>query len=403
MRRDMSKLHRVIGLGGLTLYGIGVTLGAGIYALVGEMSAVAGGWAPLAFLLAGALAALTGISYAELGSRYPESAGEAAYMEHGFGRRWVTALAGYGVALSGSFSAAVVLHGFAGYVGELVDVPGWLAMTGALAILVAVAAWGVRESIWMAGVITLVEAAGLLLIIAVAAPDAISNPIASQPFAGVPWGGVFAASVMAFFAFIGFEDIVNMAEETKAPERNLPLAILITLAVSSVLYLVVSWVAVRTMDPAVLASEGGPLAAVFETATGLPGAPVAVIAVLAMVNGALVQVMMASRVLYGLSRRGLSLKAFSAIHPERRTPVIATAAAGLVIWLLAMSGALGSLATAASTVTLLVFALVNAALLAVRAKQKEAAPHFTAPLFVPVLGLVGNLAVVAGVLVDALG
>lgn len=395
----MAKLNRVIGLFGLTLYGVGVTLGAGIYALVGEMAGVAGVYAPLAFLLAGVLAGLTGISYADLGSRYPESAGEAAYVANAFHSRWVSAIAGYGVALSGSISAAVVLHGFAGYVGELVDVAPWLAMTGALAILVVIAAWGVRESIWMAGAITLIEGAGLLLIIAVAAPDAVSAPPPSAPDS-IPWSGVFAASVMAFFAFIGFEDIVNMAEETKAPKRTLPLAILITLSVSAVLYVAVSWVSVRAVDPAVLSEHGGPLAAVFEQATGLPGAPIALIAVLAMVNGALVQVIMASRVLYGLARRGLAWKAFATVHPRRQTPVFATAAAGLLIWFLAISGALGSLATAASTVTLLVFALVNAALLAVR-RRRAPEPAFKAPLWVPVLGVIANLAVVAGVIAGA--
>ena len=400
----MAQLKRVIGLKGLTLYGIGVTLGAGIYALVGEMAAVAGLYAPLAFLLAGLLAALTGLSYAELGSRYPESAGEAAYVDAGFSRRWVTAIAGYGVALSGSISAAVVLHGFAGYVGELVPVPGWLAMTGALAVLVAIAVWGVRESIWVAGVITVIEAAGLLLIIIVAAPDAVSAP-PPPPVANFPWQGVFAASVMAFFAFIGFEDIVNMAEETKAPQRTLPIAILITLAVSSIVYVAVSWVAVRTMPPELLAEEGGPLAAVFEAATGLPGAPIALIAVLAMVNGALVQVLMASRVLYGLARRGLGPKPFSIVHPQRRTPVFATIAAGGLIWVLVLSGALSSLAVAASTVTLLVFAVVNAALLAVRLRERDQpdmTDGFRAPLWAPVLGVIANLAVVVGVLVASL-
>lgn len=400
----MTKLNRVIGPFELTLYGVGVTLGAGIYALVGEMAGAAGSYAPLAFLLAGALAALTGLSYAELGSRYPESAGEAAYVANGFDRRWVTAIAGYGVALTGSISSAVVLHGFAGYIGELVDVPGWLAITGALALLVAVAAWGVRTSIWMAGAITLIEAAGLLLIIAVAAPDALQAPAWPEPpVDGLPWAGIFAASVMAFFAFIGFEDIVNMAEETRRPQRTIPLAILITLAVSSVLYVAVSFVAVNAMDPAVLAEENGPLAAVFEQATGLPGAPVAIIAVLAMINGALVQIIMASRVLYGLANRKLSAPIFAVVHPQRRTPVFATAAAGLFIWILAMSGALAPLAIAASTVTLLVFALVNAALLAVRYKTRgQASPGFTAPIWAPVLGVLANLAVVSGVLVDAL-
>lgn len=399
----MTKLHRVIGLTGLTLYGVGVTLGAGIYALVGEMAGLAGLWAPLAFLFAGALAALTGISYAELGSRFPESAGVAAYVDHGFSRRYLTGVAGYGVALSGVTSAAVVLHGFAGYAGELFDLPGWLAILGALVVLVAIASWGVRESIWVAGGITLAEAAGLLVIIAVAAPDAVANPVPMPPMSAIPWAGVFGATVMAFFAFIGFEDIANMAEEVKEPRRTLPLAILITLIVSSIIYVGVSFVAVRAVDPALLAEEGGPLAAVFEAATGRSGAAIAWIALLAMVNGALVQIIMASRLLYGLAKRGLGPAPFARVHPVRRTPLFATVVVGLVIAGLALSGALGSLATATSTITLFVFALVNAALLSIRLRGGKAPPGaFRAPIFVPALGTIASLAVAAGAVGAAL-
>ncbi|WP_417483189.1 APC family permease [Maricaulis sp.] len=398
----MSQLKRVIGLPGLCLYGIGVTLGAGIYALVGEIAGLAGLYAPLAFLLAGTLAAFTGLSYAELGSRYPESAGEAAYVDYGFRRRWLTALAGYGVALSGSISSAVVLHGFAGYLGALVPVPGWIAISGALVVLVAVASWGVRASVWIAGAITLVEAGGLILIIAVAAPGAIAAP-APADFGPVPWAGLFGASVMAFFAFIGFEDIANMAEEVKRPRRTLPLAILITLSVSAVIYLAVAWVSVRALPPEVLASEGGPLAAVFEQATGLDGRGIALIALLAMVNGALVQIVMVARVLYGLAGRALAPAVLGMVHPGRRTPVVATLVAGGIVALLALSGALGPLAIAASTVTLLVFSLVNGALLALRLRQVPGAPgSFRVPLWVPAVGLAASLAVVTGTIVTGL-
>jgi len=393
----MTNLNRVIGPTGLILYGVGVTLGAGIYALVGEMAGVAGFWAPIAFLLAGALAALTGLSYAELGSRYPESAGEAAYIDHAFSRRSISALAGYGVMLSGMTSAAVVLHGFAGYVGEISSIPPWFAIVGALVVLTLVAIWGVRESIWLAGAITLIEAIGLIIIVVVASPDALASPVPFIPSGPIPWTGLFAASVMAFFAFIGFEDIANMAEEVKRPRHTLPLAILVTLAVSSIFYVAVAWVAVRAMPPELLAEEGGPLAAVFEHATGRSGASIAWIAMLAMVNGALVQIIMASRVLYGLAKRGMAPIRFSDIHKSRKTPVQATLVVGLIIGALALFGALGKLAIAASTVTLLVFTLVNAALLALRFRGEVGHPDgFKAPIWAPVLGVIASLAVAIG-------
>ncbi|WP_421786212.1 APC family permease [Hyphobacterium sp.] len=397
----MIRLKRAVGLTGLTLYGLGVTLGAGIYALIGEMSGAAGLYAPLAFLFAGGLAAFTGLSYAELASRYPEAAGEAAYVDHAFSRRAITALAGYGVVLSGSISAAVVLHGFAGYFSALSALPSWIAVFAVIAGLVAIVAWGVELSIWVAGAITVTEAAGLLMIIAVATPDAVTMPPPAPDAVGIPWAGIFAATVMAFFAFIGFEDIVNMAEETRAARRTVPLAILLTLSISAVLYAAVSFVAVRAVDPAQLAEESGPLAAVFESATGLSGTPIALIAVLAMLNGALVQLMMASRVFYGLARRGLAPAPLARVHRVRRTPVRATLLAGTLVAALTLAGGLGPLAIAASTVTLLVFSLVNAALIAVRWRDPECGKAgFQAPVWAPYLGVATSLAAVAGVAVQ---
>jgi APA family basic amino acid/polyamine antiporter len=394
----MDQLNRIIGPKGLTLYGIGVTLGAGIYALVGEMAGVAGGHAPIAFLLAGGLALLTGLSYAELGSRYPESAGEAAYVAAGFDTRAITALAGYGVVLSGCVSASVVLHGFAGYLQTLIAIPGWIAILAGLFGLSAVAIWGIRESIWLAGVITVIEATGLVIIVYVAAPDALASTQPIMPLSDIPWTGLFLAAVMAFFAFIGFEDIVNMAEEVKSPERNLPIAILVTLAVSILVYFAVAWVSVRALPPDVLAQEGGPLAAVYEAATGRSGRAIASIAVLAMINGALVQIIMASRVLYGLGRRGLAPKVFKVVHPVRKTPIWATLVAASLIGILALTGAMGGLAVAASSVTLIVFALVNASLIAIRVRYGKSEAGFTAPIWAPVLGVGANLAVVVGVI-----
>lgn len=398
----MAKLKRVIGPIELVLYGLGVTLGAGIYALVGEMAGVAGVYTPLAFLFAGALAGLTALSYAELGSRYPESAGEAAYVSRAFDRRVLTATAGYGVILSGATSAAVVLHGFAGYVSELANIPSWISMIGALALLSLIAIWGIKESIWVAGAITIVEALGLLVIIFVAAPGAIAAPAPIIPDIAIPWTGLFAASVMAFFAFIGFEDIANMAEEVKRPRHTLPLAILVTLTVSALFYFAIAWVAVRTMSPDMLAQADGPLAALFEQATGRSGAAIAYVALLAMVNGALVQIIMAARVLYGLSKRGLAPRAFGTIHPKRNTPFIATGVAALLVAALALSGVLGQLAILASTVTLLVFALVNAALLALRMRGEPSRNDaFRAPIWAPALGLVASIAVAIGAIVTA--
>jgi amino acid transporter len=396
MAADQPKLRRVIGLKGLTLYGVGVTLGAGIYALIGEVAGAAGGLAPFGFLLAGVLAAFTGLSYAELGSRYPESAGEAAYVARGFNRNWATALAGWGVAISGTVSSAAILNSFVDYLHRLVpSVPGWAAILSVLLLVTLAAIWGVKESVWAAAAITLVEAAGLVLIIAVALPDAIAAPAPPMPEA--PISGLFAASLLAFFAFIGFEDMANMAEETVEPQKTLPRAILITLCVSALIYLAVAWVSIRVVPPEVLAAEEGALAAVFEQATGLSGMGIAYIALFALVSGALVQILMASRVLYGLSRRNLAPSAFRLVDAQSRTPRIATVAVALAIAVLALAAPMGELAKATSGVTLMVFALVNAALLAIRMRLGDPPGGcFKAPLWAPVLGVTASLAVAAG-------
>ena len=405
-----ADLHRVIGPVGLTLYGVGVTLGAGIYALIGEMAGVAGMHVPLAFLFAGFLAGLTGLSYAELGSRYPESAGEAVYVQQGFRLKHLTSMAGYGVALSGCISAAVVLHGFAGYLHDYVDLPDIAVMAMVLVALTGVALWGVRESVWLAALITLAEGFGLVLILGVAAPDALAYeapPFAARNdgLAAWPWAGLLAASVMAFFAFIGFEDIVNLAEEVKDPQRSLPIAILATLGISAVFYMAVSWVAVRVVSPQELAESSGPLVTVFQAATGRPGHILAAIALVAMINGALVQVLMASRVLYGLGKRGPGPAWLAFVSPSRKTPLWSTLIVAGLVFVLSLSGVLGGLAIAASAVTLIVFALVNAALLAVRRREARldeapfTAPHFRAPLWAPVVALLVSVFVVVVVAV----
>ncbi|WGW03310.1 APC family permease [Tropicibacter oceani] len=378
-------LKRRIGLGLLTAYGVGVMVGAGIYVLSGAVAGVAGTWAPLSFLLAGLIAAPTALSYAEFSTRHPEAAGEAVYVARGFGRDWLGIAVGLAIVLAGVISAAAVLRGGAGYLLALVDLPVALVVVALGGALTLVAIIGVLESLGLAALFTLIEVVGLALIVWAGA--------SAVPLAGVsgavPWGGIGAGAVLAFFAFIGFEDIVNMAEEVIAPERTLPRAIVLSLVIASALYALVVWAALRVVPPQALAGSEQPLALVWATATGGSGRFLAAIAVFAALNGVLAQMVMAARVLFGLGKAGGALGVFHHAHPRFGTPVLASLVLGAAVVVGALSLPLAVLAEATSVVLLAVFVLVNAALIAVKRGGSRSA--FQVPLAVPCAGLLLSL------------
>ena len=390
----MTELRRVLGPLSLSVYGIGVTIGAGIYALTGEIAGLAGEWAPIAFMTACIAAVFSALSYAELATRHPESAGEGAYVAHGLKSRALSIITGYGVALSGLVSSAAILRGFAGYFTEFAAFPAPLVMLGVLSVLTAAALWGVREAVWAAGLVTLIEVAGLVFVVAAGWPQAVASPAVMTLATAPPMAGFAAAVTLAFFSFVGFEDIVNMAEEAKRPERTLPIAIGATLGAALVLYGLIAWVAVSAVEPAVLADSPAPLSRVVEQGFGgRAGQALAAIALIAMVNGVLVQVLMASRVLYGMAKRGAGPGWLAAVHPARRTPHMATLVAAGVVAVLALAAPLAALAQGTVFVVLVVFTLVNASLIAVK-RRGEASdhPYFTAPSWAPWIGLAISLA-----------
>ncbi len=298
------------------------------------------------------------------------------------------------LALSGLVSSAAILRGFAGYFTEFAAFPAPLVMLGVLTVLTAAALWGVREAVWAAGLVTLIEVAGLVFVVAAGLPEAMDSPAMITMTAAPPMAGFAAAVTLAFFAFVGFEDIVNMAEEAQRPERTLPIAIGATLGAALVLYGLIAWVSVSAVDPAVLADSPAPLSRVVEQGFGdRAGQALAGVALIAMVNGVLVQVLMASRVLYGMAKRGAGPDWLAAVHPARRTPHLATLVAAGVVAALALAAPLAVLAQGTVFVVLVVFALVNAALIAVKRRGDASDhPHFTAPVWAPAVGLVISLA-----------
>ncbi len=360
------SLHRRLTLPLLVFYGVGVTIGAGIFALIGEVVRTAGNQAPIAFLLAGGIAGATGISYAILSSVFPRAGGEAVYVNLALGSVFAR-FVGFGVTATAIISSAVISQAFAGYLGTLLPIAEPVLIIGILLLLASVACLGVRESVYFAAVITILEVGTLMIVIFFGAPLLADTSVYSKVFSFTGNSSVgltmtLSAAVIAFFAFIGFEDIANMAEETVNPRHVMPRAIIYTLCITVIVYVLVALIAVAIPNRELLTTSNAPLATLFESVSGLSGKPVSAMASIAMINGILVQIVMASRIIYGMTREGLAPKALGVLNHRRRTPVRAIVLVTGLIAVLALWLPLVNLAQATSLIILSVFILVNIAL-----------------------------------------
>lgn len=384
------SLKRAFNLPLLTFYGLGTILGAGIYVLIGEVAGLAGMAAPFAFLLASILATFSALSYAELSARFPVSAGEAIYVQQAFGIRSLSRLVGLLIALIGLISSATLVRGFVGYFQLYVPLPEWQIISLLVLLLGGLAMKGISESAWVAAITTVIEMAGLLLILVVAGenlqqlPEQLPQMIPGA--SGIALFGIVAGAFVAFYAYVGFEDIVNVAEEVKQPSRTLPRAIIISLVVTTILYMLVSTVAVLTVPPAELANSKAPLALVYQQATGQAPYFITAIGLAAVINGALIQIIMASRVLYGMSRQGWLPDVFGELHATTRTPLKTTLMLCSVILVAALWLPLLTLAEITSLFTLLVFAVVNLSLWRVKGREPYVADAPLFPRWMPLCG-----------------
>lgn len=395
LRRTLTLTHAV-------LYGLGVTIGAGIYVLIGAAAARAGMHAPLAFGIAALLMALTAASFAELGSRLPVAAGEAAYIRAGFGSERLALVAGLIVVAIAIVSAAAISVGSAGYVVALLGLPEKLVIVLLVAAMTALAAWGIKESVTFAGVMTLIEIGGLMVIVVVgllSGPQVVTRLPETIPthLTGPMAAALMSATLLAVFAFIGFESLANIAEEMEEPQKNLPRAIALTLVITTVIYMLVVWVALVAVGPKELAESRAPLTLVFHRLTGLSPQIMTMVAIVATLNGIIVQVIMSSRVLYGLSVQGSLPAGLSAVSPATGTPLLATALSGAAVLVLALVLPLDRLAEWTSRLTLVLFGLVNGALILLRRREAAPPPGIRlVPLWVPWAGLLAIVAVLAG-------
>jgi len=386
------SLRRTLGLPIVVLYGLGVTVGAGIYVLVGEAAGRAGMSAPLAFMIASLVMACPAASFAELTGRLPFAAAEAHFVDEAFRVSWLTLAVGLAVATVGVVSSAAIGLGSAGYIAQLVDRPHTAIISAVFGLMGLVAAWGIRESLLFAGVLTIVEVGGLLAILIGAGYGEVSF----IPRLGelVPSGstasmtGIAAASLIAFFAFIGFENIDSIAEETKNPQRALGYAIFITLGLSTILYAAIAAVAVLTIPPEELAAMEAPLAELFRRTTSISSLAITLIAIVATLNGIVVQIIMTSRVLYGLANKGQLPATLAKVHPTTQTPLMATGIASGSALMLALTFPIAELAEWTSRITLVIFILACAALVRIKLRGTPPPPNaLVVPLWVPIVGV----------------
>ena len=391
-----AQLRRRLSLSLLVLYGLGVTVGAGIYVLVGLTASHAGMYTPVAFLVSALVVALTGFTYAELSTRYPVSAGEAEYVRSAFQAKWPALLVGLMVVIVGLVSSATIAIGASAYLTQFIPLPDNIMILLIILLLGAIAVWGILESVAIAGVFTLIEIAGLLFVVVYGlthTPDLLKAAgRLVPPMDGAVWGGIASGALVAFFAYVGFEDLANVAEEATDPRRTMPRAIILTLVISTVIYLAVAAVVVMAVPMDALKSSTAPLSLVFGPDAHAARGLLNVIAGVATLNGILIQMIMASRVVYGLAAKGDLPKALAIVHPRTHTPMIATAIVAGLILVLALVVPVERLAEFTSQMILVIFTIVNVALIRLKLVQPaDTISVYRVPFWVPCVGGVSCL------------
>ncbi|HNR58586.1 MAG TPA: amino acid permease [Methanothrix sp.] len=380
-----------LGLFEVTLSGVGIILGAGIYALIGKAAELAGNSVWIAFALAALIAVFTGLSYAELSSIFPRASAEYEYTNRAFGKRLAFVI-GWLIIFSGVIGASTVALGFGGYFEALT---GASALPSAVLLILALSIillWGIKISAWFAIVFTLIETVGLLIVICIGVPH-----LGSVDYLDMPNGlrGVFEAAALIFFAYMGFEEMVKLSEETRDPERNMPLALMAALAITILLYILVALSVVSVVPPEVLAASAAPFAEVAAEALG-PEAFVVVsaIALFATANTVLLMLLAASRIAYGMAESASLPTVLGRVHPGRRTPMVAIVAVMLLSIAFLFSGDIAFVASANDFILFATFVVINASLITLRRKEPELPRPFRVPFafgWVPVLPVLGIL------------
>ncbi|MCP1393228.1 MAG: amino acid permease [Methanothrix sp.] len=388
---EKMELKRELGLFEVTLSGVGIILGAGIYALIGKAAAQAGNSVWLSFAIAALIAVFTGLSYAELSSIFPRASAEYEYTNRAFGRK-LAFVVGWLIIFSGVIGASTVALGFGGYFLALTGLPVLPSAVVLILLLSLVLLWGIKISAWFAIVFTLIETAGLLIVIYIGLPHFGSVDYFEMPHG---FNGVFEAAALIFFAYMGFEEMVKLSEETREPERNIPLALILALAITIVLYMLVAVSVVSVVSWETLAASDAPFSEVAAEALGADAfVVISAIALFATANTVLLMLLAGSRIAYGMAESSSLPDFLAKVHPKRRTPW----AAILVVMLLSMgfvfSGDIAFVASANDFILFATFVVINASLIYLRRIDPTRPRPFRVPMslgWVPVPPVFGIL------------
>ncbi len=398
-----AKLARTMGTGALLIYGVGDMLGAGVYGLMGKTARTMGNVTWLAFVIGMFAAAATGLSYASLGSRYPRAAGAAYIVQRAFNQRMLAYVVGLTVMASGLTSMATASRVFAGYFSTFAPAaPELVTALGFALTLSFIAYRGMRESTWLNALCTFVEVGGLVFILVIGAStwgnvDYLDARSIDNPSGNLTFSLLQSGAVLTFYAFIGFEDMLNVAEEVKDVRRTLPIALLGALAITTLVYIAVAITAVSVLPSRELAESPRPLVDVaLRAAPWLRPEAYTGIALFAVTNTALLNLIMGSRLVYGMARQGLLPARLARVHPKRRTPDAAILALTLIVLALVCAGDISSLARATSVLLLAVFSVINASLVVLKRRPNEQPGGFEIPTFVPIAGVLINVTLLFG-------
>ena len=406
MNNEADGLRKSLGSWQIGLYGLGSMLGAGIYALVGKAADSLGNAIWLAFLAAMVVALLTGLSYACVGSRYPKAGGASYVTQRALGKPWLSYVVGLCVMMSGLTSMATGAQAMAETIakGLEMDLPVKLVAIGIVLLVGLVIFRGIRESMWVNITCTVVEAVGLLFIIAVGmrfwgSVDYFETPTRSAGgSSAIPMMLILQGAVLMFFSFIGFEDILNVSEEVKNPRRDVPMGLIGAMVVATLIYMAVAITAVSVIPWADLAKSPAPLMEVAKAAApwfkNIDSIYIG-ITLFAIGNTALLNYIMGSRLLYGMSRQGLLPALIGRIHTTRRTPHVAILILFFIVTALILSGSVKQLAESTVLLLLMVFTVVNIALIILKRRPGEPRGGFEVHVFVPVLGALVCLTLIA--------
>jgi APA family basic amino acid/polyamine antiporter len=388
----MAELKRTLRFAECVFFGVGSILGAGIYTLIGKVAGVSGNLIWLSFFFASISALFTAFSYAELSAAFPKAGGEYEYAKKAFGKKTGVFL-GLTISLNGIISGATVAIGFAGYLSELIGINLLMSAMGIIIVLFGVNVLGIRGSSVVNIIFTIIEVSGLLFVIYVALPYIGDVNYVEMPANG--YNAILAASSLAFFAYIGFEEIVKLAEETKSPEKNIPRALFISSIIVMVTYSLVAISAVSVIPYEDLGNSSSPLADVIGKDYGKTGVIIiSVIALFATGNTILSNMVGSSRVILNMAKETKALKLLSYISPKRKSPLNALVLILLMMLAFALIGNIEIIARIATVFIFITFIVVNLSVIVLRIRQKEIPRPYRIPWNInniPVLSVMGIL------------